>query len=367
MFLKKNNEEDLRKDTNFLLEKLSQVYAKDIRSLSPIIEDVVITIDDSNSWRKDLYLRKNYKGINRNLHYKGNRQKDEKIDWNSIFEVFSEFVKGLAISSGVKFKSIPGCEADDLIFVYSSYLNSLGKSTVIYSGDGDLKQCVGFDKSKNTFTIQYQKQNKKIWIDKETALYLKNNKALYAVDCIRSVVANTNSTLTVMNPFEVVLSKVLGGDVSDNIFSIIVESRQYKTGKKKGELYESRITDTIITNIQKEIEFSKFNVEDLFREDFKKKLASSSLRNFKSQNKYSIDDIMNNVDVNIELVLLHKDTIPSALYSNILDWSEEVAKKKRSEITKQFDYKKLLMAMKSYDKKAHDDSSSASIFRELGL
>src|SRR5690606_36899977 len=134
---------------NFLLEKLSQVYAKDIRCLSPIIDDVKITVDDSNSWRKDLYLTKNYKGIDKKLHYKGNREKDDSLDWNIIFSTFDSFLSGLAICSGVKFKSIPGCEADDLIFVHSSYLNSVGKSVIIYSGDGDLQLCVGFDKSKN--------------------------------------------------------------------------------------------------------------------------------------------------------------------------------------------------------------------------
>ena len=42
-------------------------------------------------------------------------------------------------------------------------------------------------------------------------------------------------------------------------------------------------------------------------------------------------------------------------------------KKKKCEVQKQFNYKQLLMSMKLYDKKAHDNSSSASIFKELGL
>jgi len=367
MFLKTNDEEILRKDTNFLLEKLAQVYAKDIRSMSPILEDVIITIDDAHSWRKDLCLTKNYKGIEKELLYKGNRKKDDSLDFTAIFNVFDSFVKGIAISSGTKFKSITGCEGDDLIFVHSSYLNSQGKSTIIYSGDGDLKQCVGFDKSKNTFTIQYQKQNKKLWIDRETALYIKEHQKEYFVDCLRSVIANTSSKLAVVDPFEVVLSKVIGGDISDNIFSIISEQRQRKTGKNIGEWYETRVTPTIVAKVSKEIDINKYNVEDLFRLDFQKKLASSTLRNFKTQNRYTIDDLQNNVDVNTTLVLLHKDTIPSYLYADILDWSEKVATKPKCELKKQFNYKELLMSMKLYDKKLQDDSSSASIFKELGL
>lgn len=367
MFLKTNNEEDVRKDTNLLLEKLSQVYAKDIRSLNPIIDDVVITIDDSNSWRKDLYLTKNYKGIEKELKYKGNRVKDDSIDFTTIFKVFDSFIKGIAICSDIKFKAIPGCEADDLIFVHSSYLNSQGKNTLIYSGDGDLKQCVGFDKSKNTYTIQYQKQNRKMWVDKETALYIKENKSSYSVDCIRSVLANTSTNLAITNPFEVVLSKVIGGDISDNIFSIIVEKRQFKTGKRKGEWKEYKVSPSIITNIQKEIEFSKYNVEDLFRLEFKRKIASATIRNFKSQNRYSIEDVENNVDVNLNLVLLHKDIIPQYLYNEILDWSESIIKKKKCNLKKQLNYKHLLESMKLYDKKEHDGASSASIFKHLGL
>ncbi len=367
MFLKSSDEEELRKDTNILLEKLTQVYSKDVRSMGPIIEDVVIAVDDSNSWRKDLYLTKNYKGIGRDLKYKGNREKDESLNWTLIFEVFNNFLKGLALHSGVKFKSIPGAEADDLLFVYASYLNSLGKNVIIYSGDGDLKQCVGFDKSKNTFTIQYQKQNRKIWVDRETAVFLKENKSSYSVDCIRSVVNNTSSTLAVVNPFEVVISKVIGGDKSDNIHSIIMESKQYKTGKKEGQLYDSSIGDAVNAKIQKEIEFCNYSEEDLFRKEFRQKIASASIRNFKSQNKYSLEDIENNVDVNATLVLLHKDMIPESIYNEIYDWAEVVESKKKSEINKQFDYKKLLVAMSMYDKKEHDDSNSASIFRELGL
>lgn len=368
MFLKGNNEETLRKDTNFLLEKLTQIYAKDIRSLGPIIDDVIFTIDDSNSWRKDLYLTKDYKGIQTGLSYKGNRKKDKGIDFSSIFNVFDSFVKGLAISCNLNFKAIPGCEADDLIFVHCSYLNTQGKSTIIYSGDGDLKQCVGFDKSKNTFTIQYQKQNRKIWIDRDTALYLKENQKTYAVDCLRSVVNNTSSKLSVVDPFEIVIEKVLGGDISDNIVPIISEARQYgPKAKKAGQWFNTGIADATIKNIKKEIDFSKFNVEDLFRTDFKRKLASSAIRNFKSQNKYSIEDVENNVDVNINLVLLHKQTIPSYLYNDIFNWSEETYKKKKCEVQKQFNYKQLLLSMKLYDKKAHDNSSSASIFKELGL
>jgi hypothetical protein len=55
------------------------------------------------------------------------------------------------------------------------------------------------------------------------------------------------------------------------------------------------------------------------------------------------------------------------LYNDIFNWSEETYKKKKCEVQKQFNYKQLLMSMKLYDKKAHDNSSSASIFKELGL
>ena len=367
MFLKSNSDEDNRKDTNSLLEKLTQVYCKDIRNLSAVIDDVIIPVDDSNSWRKHLYIENDYKGINKDLKYKGNRSKDDTLNFNKIFEVFNDFILGLRKSSGVKSTSISGCEADDIIFVLTSLLNSKGKSVIIYSGDGDLTQCVGFNKSTESFTLQYQKQNKKMWIDRTTGLFLKENKNSYSVDCIRSIVNNTSSTLTVCNPYEVVLDKVLGGDVSDNINSVIIEQKQYASGNKKGQFYESKITPKVISKIKEEIEFSEYNIEDLFRSDFTKKLASSSIRNFKSQNKYNIDDIQNNINLNIILVLLHKETIPNALYDDILAWSENIIQKKKSNINKQFNKTNLLPEMSLYDVKLQDSASSASIFKELGL
>jgi hypothetical protein len=367
IFLKTNNDESLRKDCNILLEKLTQIYCKDIRNLSAIIDDVVIATDDSRSWRKDLFIQQNYIGINKELEYKGNRTKDDKLNWNKIFECFQDFLKGLQKTANVKVKSIESCEADDLIFGYSSYLNNIGKNVIIYSGDADLKQCIGFNESTNSYTVLYQKQNKKLWIDRKTGLHLKQNKESFEVDCIKGIVSNTGSSLSVCESFDVILQKIIGGDSSDNICSIIVEQKKYATGKKKGEIYESKVSDSIIKNILKEIEYEKYGVSDLFRKEFRQKIANSTIRNFKTQNIYSVSDVENNINTNLQLVVLHKDIIPVQLYENILKWAESIVHIKTCSIRKQTDKMQLLQNMDLYDKKIQDNANSASIFKELGL
>ena len=57
-----------------------------------------------------------------------------------------------------------GCEADDLIFGWSSYLNSVGRNSIILSGDNDLIQLVHHDATSNTNTIYYNKFIKSLYV-----------------------------------------------------------------------------------------------------------------------------------------------------------------------------------------------------------
>ena len=55
------------------------------------------------------------------------------------------------------------------------------------------------------------------------------------------------------------------------------------------------------------------------------------------------------------------------LYENIITWSEDISKKKKSNIKNQFQKGDIILGMKMFDKREFDNSSSASIFKGLGL
>lgn len=367
-FLKGASEEDIRLDKNAFFEKLSLIFAKDVRNLNVLVDDIIILLDDSRSWRKDQQEYRDYVGLPSKLSYKGTRKKDKEIDWTLIFETFQEFVDGLCKASNSKVKSITGCEADDLMFAISSYYNSQGKNVLIYSGDNDLKQCVGMDESTGAFTMQYQKQQKTVCVDRATGKFLKKNNNNTFVNCIKSFVNSAECKFLLVNPYDVIFDKVLIGDKGDNVLPVAYEIKKYKTGKKEGQEYESKVGEGTVKKIKEEINYENYNIEDFFVDEFILKLANSVIRNFKSDTKFNVKDIANNIKLNVTLVLLHHNCIPSALYDCMLEWTEDMHSKFYITDTKKIKYDKgILEHIKTYDKQDMDNTSSASIFKQLGL
>jgi 5'-3' exonuclease len=261
-----------------------------------------------------------------------------------------------------------GCEADDLVFAVASLYNSRGKSVLIYSGDNDLKQCVGFDHSTSAFTMQYQKQQKKVCLDKDTGFFLKKQGNTPLVNNIKSFINNSETKMLIVNPYEVVFDKVVMGDLGDNILPVASEIKLYKSGAKEGQEYESKVNAGTIKKIKEELNFLEYGVEDLFVDEFISKIASSVIRNFKADTKFKLDEVINNLKLNVSLVLLHKNTIPTSLYEGMIDWVETLHDSSKTTNTRKLCYQKdILQHISSYDKKETDNASSASIFKGLGL
>lgn len=362
-----NDEEEDRKDTNSFLDRLSTIFAKDVRNLSGLVDEIIFTIDDSQPWRKDYFLQRDYVALPSKLDYKGTREKKKEINWSRIYEVFDSFVTDLYKLANVKYKSIDGCEADDLIFAISSYYNSKGKNVIIYSGDNDLKQCVGFNHSTSAFTMQYQKQQKSIYIDRDTGLHIKGSHRTAIMSMFKSFVNNTESKLKVVYPYEVVFDKIIMGDKGDNILPIMFEIKKYKTGKRIGKEYEWKISEKDVQRVKEEIDYSKYTIEDLFVDSYIEKIANSCIRNFKSETRFNLEDVKNNLIMNINLVMLNKVTIPKSLYESMLDWCEDIFNNKTTVVQSLRNSKDILYNMSLYDKRQSDGATSAGIFKQIGL
>ena len=361
-----SSDEETRKDTNALLDRLSTIFASDVRNFGSLIDEIVFTVDDSRSWRKDIILDTNYIDLPTDLDYKGNRKKDKTINWSLIYTVFNNFLENLQKHSSVKVVSIKGCEGDDLISVFSSYYNSMGKSVILYSGDNDLKQCVKYNKSNNSFTLQYQKQTKKVLLTVETGRYLKTLTDNFIVDYLKSFCNNASSKLTVINPIEVILEKVVLGDDGDNIKSIISESRTYKTGKNT--TYEKRITPSILEKVKGRLDMSSLGLDDFYNDYFINNLANLCIQKFEPLEKKNIDGVINNINLNVRLVILDYRSVPTSLYDEMLNWVEKNYLDKKVFDTKKItNNKNILSFMPMYDKTLAESASSASIFKHLGL
>lgn len=410
MFLVTDDEDKKEKNKNSLLHKLTMDLCSDVRKASSIIDEIIITMDDY-SWRNDFFNNKSYSSYepdfdkdgnlldlegniiatadeykqaeseqqkrfhdiaSLSIDYKGNRVKDKSFNWEFVYYIFDEFLTDISNICKVKRVRIPGCEGDDLIFAISSYYVSLGKSVMIYSGDNDLKQLISHNNINDSFVIHYKKTESKIVMTNETAKYLSHkddNGSMHNVSLGISRFSNSNGIeLVVEDPFEIVFTKVLKGDAGDNVRPVIIEPRQFASGKRKGQWRDVGIDKRVIDKIKNELEYERFGFLDFFNTDFLNLLARSILRNFKPKQTFSAKGIYNNIEINRDLMLLHKNCIPQSIYENMINWVDKSYKENYLEISSMFSYKDLLEKNPHYtvDPDAKK-STSANLFKHLGL
>lgn len=100
------------------------------------VEEVILAIDDSNSWRKAFYNR-----------YKESRKvkkKESKIDWKQLYAMMHKLSSEFKHHMPFKIIKVKSAEADDVIGVLTKYMKN---PCVIIARDEDYFQC--FAKNKN--------------------------------------------------------------------------------------------------------------------------------------------------------------------------------------------------------------------------
>ena len=76
-----------------------------------------------------------------NKNYKSTRKKDSDIDWNFVYETYSQFKKDVKI----KVFESQSTEGDDWISFLISESNSKFQSNMVISNDYDIKQLLKYD------------------------------------------------------------------------------------------------------------------------------------------------------------------------------------------------------------------------------
>jgi len=152
--------DDPEMDTDILGAKLAMDFAYEVKRFSPILDGIVYCID-SSSWRKDFYPQSNTLETAESQQYKGNRKRDNSINWKYIYDLHDKFAASLK-ALGCTISRVDGAEADDLIFAWSAYLNLQNRNSLIFSGDNDLIQLV-CDNANGTNTVYYNKFSKALY------------------------------------------------------------------------------------------------------------------------------------------------------------------------------------------------------------
>lgn len=343
------------KQKSQFMRKLSIDFASEMRKLKMFVDDVVLTVD-SKSWRKDLYP---------DAEYKGTRKQSSNVDWNAVYFVYEEFQKILA-SHGVTVHQIQGAEADDVIFGWSTALNNRGKSCIVWSGDRDLIQLVNYSKTNDAHTIWYYNTRKSLYayqgfeedmiesassgLSKDDMLFNMGGEHMsrdqYQDNILGWVQANKVS-ITEIDCDEFIFKKILTGDKSDNIPSVVTWQKEMKTGKLRTYSITDKTADIIYNQFIKECD--NFTIDYLFNNEYKDKLADIVYRVIGHSN---IGLIKISIQNNISLMLLHVKTIPDPIQKAIYESIEKDWEGALDNIDNVMDMEKILKGTAWLDKSA---------------
>ncbi len=301
-----------------LMRKLAIDLASEVRKMRGFIDKVVVAVD-ARSWRKDLFPT---------AEYKGTRKADSSIDWNAVYDVYEEF-QNILQKHGVVVHKIEGAEADDVLFGWSTLLINKGRNSIIWTGDKDLIQLVNYSKANDSYALWYSPVQKSLYCFKDFIDVLNTSETTNTDDllfnlstysgvkeeyklAIKDWIQSNKVKLTEVNCDEFMFNKLLIGDKSDNIPSVVLWQKEMKGGKLRTYSITDKLADKIFQQYNKEN--SQFIIDQLFNKDEIEKLADVVYRVI---GKSSIVQIKNNISQNMSLMMLHTKVIPDAIQNEI--------------------------------------------------
>lgn len=283
------------------LDRLTKMYAYD---------NIYFVSDSKMRWRQ-----KYFEG------YKQNRKKDDKIDWNFVYDEYDKLKEEVKSRPNFFSYEVDWTEGDDVIAYIVKESNKLGSSNVIMAADSDLHQLLKFDISQEYINIMY---NYKL-SDEKT--YFPKNYQIFLTEMAKASTSNLfdmnddndllefleyldNRTKTVEVISEKSLfCKLISGDKKDNVPSVYIT--QTKTGKDRGIGIKGGET---IYNLYKE---TNANNIDFDVNDFVNKAADVVYYSRKVTDDSHLDIIKENIKRNMVLLTLDEKYLPKEISDNM--------------------------------------------------
>jgi 5'-3' exonuclease len=303
-----------------LMRKLSIDFASEVRKMNPFVDQIVMAVD-SKSWRKDLFPDANYKGT---------RTHDDSVDWSAVFDIYSEFQQILA-KKGVIIHQINGAEADDVLFGWSTQLNNEGSNCIVWTGDRDLIQLVNYNNATDAYTLWYYNSKRKLItfegfhdiLNKEETDDFSNDDLLFNMSQGLSVsglakkelnnwVEKNKVTIEEINCDDFIFTKILQGDKSDNIPAVVTWTKTSKSGKIMNYSITEKQANKILDQYKKEE--GNFTIDLFFNKTQVDKIVDIIYR---VVGKSDVQEIKLRFNQNLDLMLLHYNTIPDPIQKDI--------------------------------------------------
>lgn len=303
-----------------LMRKLCIDFASEVRKMAPFVDQIVVAVD-AKSWRKDLFP---------DAQYKGTRTHDDSINWKAVFSVYAEWQKILE-QKGIIIHQVQGAEADDVMYGWSTQLNSEGKNCIAWTGDRDLIQLVNYNQATDAYTLWYYNSKKKLiafegfedvmasrktssMTNDELLFNISSEEATYdkLKEDFQAWMDKNRVEVQEINCDDFVFGKILQGDKSDNIPSVITWTKAASNGKIRNYSLTEKHCVKILEQYKKEE--NEFTIEHFFNRGQVNKLVDIIYR---VVGKSDPKEIRIRFNQNLDLVLLHYNTIPLAIQKGI--------------------------------------------------
>lgn len=315
---------ETEKDQGQFMRKLCIDFASEVRKMKDFVDEVVIAVD-SKSWRKDFYPE---------AEYKGTRKTDDTVNWAAVYRIYDEF-RALLQKNGVVIQQTPGAEADDILFARATELNNQGKNCIVWTGDRDLIQLVDYQQATDGYTLWFYNTKRNLLtfegfndlLETDTSAQLSNDELLFNLNNddlqsdgikskIKSWIKSNNVNIEEIDSRAFIFKKILIGDKSDNIMSVVTYTKAMKNGKIRTFSITDKQADKVLEQYEKE--FGHFEVEQLFVPECVDRMSDVIYRVI---GHAEVPVIKNVLKLNIQLMLLHVRTIPEpimeAMYNGI--------------------------------------------------
>ena len=296
------------------LNRALEMNVMNYRKWFPFNKIYLVSDSKEKSWRKKIYDK-----------YKGNRKKDESIDWEFVYSAYSEFKEYIS-TKGFKILEISGIEGDDWIAYVTQISNKEGISNIIVSNDYDIKQLLTYDINDNYINIMTNEifNKTKLFLPKNYTIFIsklkkQNNNDIFTLSNNSEFLNLINSFLekheiVEINPIDSLLIKMISGDDSDNIESVWVtygaNGRKRGIGQKGAESIVEKYIE----------EFGEPTLED---DDLITNITDLVIEKRKVNSIYT-DDIINNINLNKQLVDLRLSNLPEDILEKMKKIYEQI-------------------------------------------
>ena len=300
-----DDDEKLCRDLKLMMIRSINIVLKQFTEI-----DNIIFVSDGGSWRNKIPIPSFLEE-----EYKGNRIKDDSVNWDLIFDAYEDFSNKLK-GSGITVCKEPNLEGDDWMWYWSDKLNSEGTNVIIWSRDKDLTQLIKINKD-NCFTICWTKDTGVITIHRdEDDMDFFFNEAYSENEQIYHSILDKAKESKEINPKEVIIDKIIRGDKGDNIFPII--QKKSSKGDKVFRVSQKDINSDLDYNDYEEYE--GYLIELLNKKSYKDKVDKP------------LEQIIEHFEYNRKLVVLQKESYPPEVLKIFDDYKEYKINKDTHEI-----------------------------------